>query len=100
MLVWLLWLGGEVCLALPLCLLVLLTLGLNQLAVGEEHPVGQLGLVLEPDSVPCLMVLHSMLQDHEWKHPLGFGVREFALGDECDAGILGMDNLIGELAHV
>ena len=56
--------------------------------MGEKSLVGELGLVLEPDSVPCLVISHSMLQDHEFKHLHSFGVREFALGDEdSDMGI-------------
>ena len=69
-------------------LLELLTARLEQLAVGEKSLVGELGLVLEPDPVPCLMVSCSMLQDHEFKHLLGFGVRKFTLVDEgCDMGV-------------
>ena len=47
---------GEVCSALLLSLLVLLTPGLKQLAVGEKSLVGELGLVLELDPLPCLVV--------------------------------------------
>ena len=68
--------------ALLFSLLELLKVGLEQLAMGEKSLVGELELVLEPDPVPCLMVSHCMLQDHEIKHLLGFGVREFTLGDE------------------
>ena len=82
--------------ALLFSLLELLIAGLEQLAIGEKSLVGELGLVLEPDPAPCLVVLHCMLQ-HEFQHLLGFGVREFTLEDEgSDMGVQGMDNLIGE----
>ena len=69
--------------------------------MGEKSLVGELGLVLELNQAPCLMVSHCMLQDHEFWHLLGFGVREFTLGDEGnDMGVLGMDTLIGELADI
>ena len=55
-------------------LLELLTVGLEQLALGEKRLIGELGLVLELDPVPCLMVFHCMLQDHEFEHLLGFKV--------------------------
>ena len=58
--------GGKISLTLLLSLLETLTAGLTQLAVGEKTLVGELGLVLEPDPVPCLVVLHCVLQDHEF----------------------------------
>ena len=48
--------GGEVFPALLLGLLVLLTPGFKQLALGKKILVHQLGLVLEPD--PVLPRLH------------------------------------------
>ena len=50
--------------------------------MGERGLVDELGLALEPDTVVDLMVSHSMLQDHDFQHFLGLGVREFTLGDE------------------
>ena len=48
-----------------------------------------------------LMISHGMLQDHDFQHFLGFGVRKFALGDEVfDMGGQGMDTLIRELEDV
>ena len=76
-------------------------MGLKQLAVGEKNLVGELGLVLELDPVPCLMVKHCALQEHEFWHLFGFGVREFTMGDDSsDMGIQGMDTLIRELADI
>ena len=57
--------GGEISLALLFSLLGLLTVGLKQLAVGKKSLAGELGLVLELDPVPCLMVLLCMSLDHE-----------------------------------
>ena len=60
----------------------------------EKGLVGELGLVLKLDPVPGLMVLHSMLQDHDFKHFLGFGMGELAHSD--DVGSVGgqsMDTL-------
>ena len=69
--------------------------------MGEKHLVDELGLVLEPGPVPDLMVAQDMLQDHQFNHLLGFGVREFALGDDGgNAGIQGMDNLLGDLVDI
>ena len=56
--------GSEVRSSLLLCLLVLLALGLEQLVVGEKGLADELGLVLEPDAVPGLVLLHGVLQDH------------------------------------
>ena len=58
-------------------LLILLTMLLQQLTVREEGLVGQLGLILLPDPIPSLMVLHSMLQDHYFEHFLGRGMGKF-----------------------
>ena len=53
------------------------------------------------DPVSGLMVSHCMLQDHDFKHLLGLGMREFALGDEGGyMGGQGIDTLIGELADI
>ena len=57
--------GSEVCPALLLGLLVLLASGLEQFALGKKSLICELRLVLEPDPVPGLMVLHSVLQDHD-----------------------------------
>ena len=47
------------------------------------------------------MVSHSMLQDHEFKHLLGFWLEEFTLVDEgCNVGIQDMDTFIGELVDI
>ena len=48
----------------------------------EKGLVGQLAVVLKLDPVPGFVEYHCMLQDHDFKHLLGFGVREFALVDE------------------
>ena len=67
----------------------------------EESLLGELGLILELDPVPCLVVLHSVLQDHKFKHLLGFRVKEFTLEDEgIDMGVKGMDTLTRELADI
>ena len=57
--------GGEVGSFLLLHLLVLLTLGCEQFAVDEKGLVFELGLVLEVVPVSVLMVLHSVLQNHD-----------------------------------
>ena len=63
-------------------------MGLQHLALGEMNLVGEVGVLLELDPVPCLMVSHSMLQDHDLEHLLGFGVGEFTLRDKCsDRGV-------------
>ena len=54
----------------------------QQFALHEKGLVGELGLVLEQDPVTGLVVLHCMLQDHDFQHLLGLEVRECALGDE------------------
>ena len=46
------------------CILELLTARLEQFALGEKSLEVELGLVLESDPVPCLVVLCCMLQDH------------------------------------
>ena len=69
--------------------------------VGKKGLVGELRLVLEMDPVSCIMVLHCMLQDHDFKHLLGLGMREFTKGDEGRyMGRQDMDTLTGELADV
>ena len=47
--------GSEVSSSLLLGLLVLLTPGLENFAVGEKGLVGELGLVMEPDPFPGLI---------------------------------------------
>ena len=69
--------------------------------MSKKGLVGELGLVLELNVVPCLVVLHCMLQDHDFEYFYGLGVSEFTLQDEgTDAGRQGMDTLIGELADI
>ena len=63
--------------SLLLCLLILLTASLKQLTVSKKGLVGDLGLVLEPEPVPCLMVSHCMLQDYDFEHFYGLVVSEF-----------------------
>ena len=76
-------------------------MGFRQLAAGEKGLVCELGLILEPDSVPCLVVSHCMLQDHELQHLLHFGGGKLALGDEGgNAGGQGMHILVRELADI
>ena len=41
--------------------------------MGEKGLVGELQLGLELDPVMGLMVLHNMLQDHDFQHFLGLG---------------------------
>ena len=60
--------GGEVCPVLLLGLLVLLTDGFKQLAMGEKNLVGQLGWVLEPDPVLGFVEPHCMLEDSSWEN--------------------------------
>ena len=55
--------GSVVSLALFLSLLVLLTSGCEQFALGEEGLLCELGLVLELDQVPGL-ISHCLFQDH------------------------------------
>ena len=50
--------------------------------MGEEGLIGMLGLVLLPYPVPCLMVVYSVLENHNLQHFLGFGVGKLASGDE------------------
>ena len=48
-----------------------------------------------------LMVSHGILQDHDFQHFLGLGVREFARGNEGrDMARQGMDTIIRELADI
>ena len=69
--------------------------------MGEEGPIGELGLVLMPYPVPCLMVMYSMLEDHNIQHLLGFGVGKPAFGDEVgDALRQCMYSLTGLLPNV
>ena len=71
------------------------------LAVIKKGLVGELGLVLELDPVPYLVVSHCVLQDHDFEYLYGLGVSEFTLGDEGrDMGTQGMDTLIRELADI
>ena len=93
--------GSEVSLSPLLHLLILLTPWLEQFTVGRKGLVGELGLVLEPDLISDLIVLHCLLQDPAVKHLLGLGEGKLALGDEgADAGRQGMDTLIRELADI
>ena len=69
--------------------------------MAKKGLVGELGLVLELDLVPCHVVLHCVLQDHDFEHFYGLGVGEFALGDKGTyMDTQGMDTLIGELADI
>ena len=69
--------------------------------MGKKGLVGEQGLVLELNPVPCLMGLHCMLQDNDFELFYGLGVSEFALGNEgTDMGRQGMDTLIRELVHI
>ena len=71
------------------------------LTVGKKGLVGELGLILKPDPVPCLMVMPCMLQDHDCEHFYGLERSEFALGDEgTDTSRQGMDTHVGELADI
>ena len=80
---------------------MLLTVALKQFALGEKGLVCELGLVLEPDPIPGLTVLHYKLQDDDLRHFLSFWVGELALGDgDGYAGGQSMDTLIGELTDV
>ena len=68
--------------------MVLLPLGLEQLALGEKGLVGLLLLVLKLEPVHSFMEFHGMLQDHDYKHLLGSRVRQIALVDEgSNAGV-------------
>ena len=69
--------------------------------MGKKGLVGELGLIPETDPVSGLIISHCMLQDHDFKHLLGLGMREFTLADKGGyAGRQGMDTLIRELADV
>ena len=62
------------------------------MAVSKKGLVDELGLVLEPDPVPCLVVSHCMLQDDNVEHFLGLVVSEFTLEDKVtDVSRQGMD---------
>ena len=50
--------------------------------MGKKGLVGQLGLVLGPDSVPDFMEPHCVLEDHDLQHLCGLIVGEHALVDE------------------
>ena len=50
--------------------------------MGEKGLLYKLGLIVELDPVPGLMVSHCMLQDHELKHLLCFRLGELGLGDK------------------
>ena len=63
--------------------------------MGEKNSVGHLGLVLEPDSVPGLMVSNCMLEDYDIQHLLGVNFGEFTIIEKgSDKGIEGMDAFV------
>ena len=69
--------------------------------MDKKGLVGELGLVLELDPVPCLAVLHCVLQDDDVEHFYSLGVVKFVLGDEGTyISRWGMDTLIRELANI
>ena len=69
--------------------------------MGKKGLIGEQGLVLETDQVSGLMVSHCMLQDHDFKHLCGLGMREFTLADKGGyVGRQGIDTLIRDLADV
>ena len=69
--------------------------------MSKKGLAGELGLVLQLDPVPCLVVSHCMLQDHDFEHFLGMGVSEFTLGDEgTDMGRQSMNTLNREPADI
>ena len=60
--------GGEVHSSFLFGFLELFAVCLQELTLGKKGTVGELGLVLEPDPVPGIMVSHSMLRDHDFEH--------------------------------
>ena len=73
----------------------------QELTVGEEGLIGELGLVLLSYLVPSLMILYSMLENHDLQHLLGFGVGTPALSDEVgDALGQHMYSLAGLLPNI
>ena len=63
-------------------LLVHLAPRLQELTVGEEGLIDELGLVLLPYPVLCLMVTYSVMESHKLQHHLDFKVGKLAFGDE------------------
>ena len=91
--------------ALLFSLMKLLTVGLEQLAVGEKSLVGKLGLVLELDPipclvlkldpVPCLMVLYYVLKQHNFYGIFCIFRGEFTFANHCvNVGTGGVDAFI------
>ena len=74
--------GCEVSSSLSLAFWYCLHLDSSSLQSREKGLIGELGLVLLADPVSGLMVLHCMLQDHDFKHLLDFRKGEPAFGDE------------------
>ena len=73
----------------------------QELTMGEEGLIGELGLVLLPYPVPSLRVPYSMLENQDLQHLLGFGVGKLALGDEVrDALRQCMYSLTGQLPNI
>ena len=86
-----------------LSLLVHLAPRLQELTVGEEGLISELGLVLLPYPVPCLMVTCSMLENHNLQHFLGFRVGKLVFGDQvrdvlrqCIYSLMGLLPNIGD----
>ena len=50
--------------------------------MGEEGLVHELGLVLLPYPVPCLVVMYNMLENHNLQHLVGFEMGKPTFGDE------------------
>ena len=93
--------GGEVGSSLVLGLLVLLTLRLNQFAVGEKGLVCELDCWWSQDPVPGLMCYMVCCRTMIFSIFCVWGLRQFALGDKgSDAGGQGVDTVIRELVDI
>ena len=66
--------------------------------MGKKGPVGELGLVLEPDPVLGFVVPHCVLEEHNLQHLPGLIMGELTLVDDSSyPGIDGVDAFIGQL---
>ena len=69
--------------------------------MGKKGSVGQQRLVLELDLVPGFVVPHTMLEDHNLQHLLGFIMVEPAIVDKGhDVDVQGVDAFIKLLVHI
>ena len=82
-------------------LLELLAPRLQELTMGEQDLIGEMGLFLLLYPISSLVVPYSMLENHDLQHLLGFGVCKLALGDEVgDALGQHMYSVAGQLPNI